>query len=284
MSTILSQVIDILYNVLLYQCNSISQILGRIMRFLHVSLFCIFSYLVSFNASANLSLSVHRLFFDNSIKSNSLSIRNTANKPIKYSIKIIHQDMNENGILFSIDLQQVSERSAKKMLRYSPRRGVIQPQEVQAVRFRLRKPANLAAGEYRAVLKITSQIINDNKGAGIQIVPKLSYNIPIIVRNGKLQASSTLENPHLIMQNSQATIQLWQTLSGNRSLFGDFFVLDKNNNEVGRINGIGVYLPLTRRKVNIPLTPDAQGELTIHYQEQREYGGNIRAETAININ
>lgn len=249
--------------------------------FIFLLLFCT---LTSFPSFANLSLSDHRLYFDSANKSASLGIRNRSNKSLKFSIEISHKDMAESGILFTVEEQQVTDRSAKKMLRYSPRRGIIKANELQAIRFRLRKPAGLTPGEYRAVLKITSEVPQNPQAEGISINPKFAYSLPIIVRHGKLEVSSSLENPQLIMQNSQPTLQFWQTISGNRSLFGDFIIHDKDKQEVGRLNSVAVYLPLTRRKVNIALSADAQGELTISYQEQRKYGGNIELKTHININ
>lgn len=253
------------------------------MRINFVYFYFFISLLFCTTSFASISLSETRLYFDNSNKSNAFSIRNTITEPIKYSIQVVHQDMTEDGVLYFIDEEKVGARSAKKLLRYSPRRGIIEPQKTQAVRFTVRKPANLPTGEYRAVLKITSQVVDTSESSGIKIIPKLAYNIPIIIRHGKLTAMSTLENPQLIMQNSLPTIQLWQTLSGERSIFGDFVVKDGNDQEVGRINGVAVYVQLKRRQVNIPLSNTAQGKLTIHYNEQRDYGGNIKLMSEITI-
>jgi hypothetical protein len=67
----------------------------------------------------------------------------------------------------------------------------------------------------------------------------------------------------------------WQTRAGNRSLYGDFKVINSDNTVIGELNNLGVYTPLTRRKVYISLTEDVTGPITIQYQENQRYGGKI---------
>ncbi|WDE00012.1 molecular chaperone [Thalassomonas actiniarum] len=251
--------------------------------FLSLFLAIISMSFISPDAHARLALSEFRLFFDNKTKTNSLVIRNTENTPLQYTIQVIHMDMTEEGTLVEVDNTQAMPFSAKKLLRYSPRRGIIEGNSRQAVRFSIRKPANLAAGEYRAVLKITGSAAKSSGANGLSMNSKLAYNIPVIVRHGKLSATSTIKNPQLIMQNSRPAIQLWQQLSGERSLYGDFVLRNENNDEIGRVNGIAVYPPLARRKVYIPMTQDSRGKVTIEYQERAKYGGNIEITETMTI-
>lgn len=233
--------------------------------------------------SANLSLSEYRLYFDGRTKNNSLMIRNTSDKTLDFQLTITHKDMTEEGSLIDVMPKQVDGRSAKSMLRFSPRRGSILPKGVQAIRMTVRKKAQLPAGEYRAVLKIVAFEAQDPNAAGITIKPKISYSVPVIVRHGQLEADSELINPQLISQNGRPTIMFWQTLTGNRSLYGNFELVDSNNLLVGEVTNVAVYTPLSRRKVYITLQEPISGPLTLKYKESVMYGGNIELAIPVNI-
>jgi len=233
--------------------------------------------------SANLSLSEYRLYFDGRTKNNSLLIRNTTDKNLDFKVTLSHKDMTEEGTLIEVTTQEVEGRSAKNMLRYSPRRGVIEPKGMQAIRMTVRKKAELPAGEYRAVLKITASE-SQNNNQGVSIRPKVIYSVPVLVRHGQLQATSELINPKYILQNGQPTLMLWQTLQGNRSLYGDFKLLNSENEIIGELHNVAIYPPLSRRKIYILLQQPSNGPLTLHYAENPEYGGNIELTIPVNIN
>jgi hypothetical protein len=146
---------------------------------------------------------------------------------------------------------------------------------MQAVRMTVRKKASLAAGEYRAVLKILTSVAKKTNNPGVGLQSQIAYSIPVIVRHGQLKVESKIINPQLITQNGQPTVMFWQTREGNRSLYGDFKVLNSDNTVVGEINSVGVYTPLSRRRIYIPITQEITGPLTIEYQENKRYGGRL---------
>lgn len=222
---------------------------------------------------ANMALSDYRLFFDANTRSNAIQIRNTASQPLQFTTQVLHYKMTEEGTLQEVTGTEAELFSAKPLLRYSPKRATIPPLGIQAIRFSVRKPRNLKDGEYRSVLRITGTEVNES-GAGINIRSRLSYNLPVIIRHGELFADVSLMEPKLVNQNGVMQVQLWQTRTGNRSLYGGFVITDEDGNEVGRLNGIGLYPPIERRKVFIPLTEEAQGNLTITYTEDLKYGGD----------
>jgi len=234
--------------------------------------------------SANLSLSEYRLYFDGRTKNNSLLIRNTSDKNLDFKVTLSHKDMTEEGTLIEVTTQEVEGRSAKSMLRFSPRRGVIEPKGMQAIRMTVRKKAELPTGEYRAVLKITASESKNNNNNGVSIRPKVIYSVPVIVRHGQLEATSELLSPKFILQNGQPTLMLWQSLNGNRSLYGDFKLVNNEDKIVGELHNVAVYPPLSRRKVYILLQQPSTGPLTLHYAENTEYGGNIELTIPVNIN
>lgn len=253
------------------------------MRLLSSFLIFLIATFSSLPIHANLALSEYRLYFDNRSKNNSLMIRNTSNKDLDFRLVLIHKDMTEEGNLINVSEADVQGRSAKSMLRYSPRRGTIKPKGMQAIRMTVRKKADLPHGEYRAVLKIIASEAQGSNETGINIKPKVAYSIPVIIRHGRLEVDSDIVNPQLVMQNGRPTVMFWQTLDGNRSLFGDFKILNEDEEVIGEIRNLGVYTPLTRRKVFIPLTEKASGPLTIQYEENIRYGGKVSLTKTLNI-
>ncbi len=251
-------------------------------KFFRWATFCL-TLLLPQICSANLSLSEYRLYFDGRTKNNSLMIRNTSDKNLDFKLSLTHKDMTEEGSLIDATPKQVEGRSAAGMLRFSPRRGSIAPKGMQAIRMTVRKKAELPAGEYRAVLKIVASEAPDPNAVGITIRPKISYSVPVIVRHGQLEADSQLINPQLISQNGRPTIMFWQTLTGNRSLYGNFELTDSNNLPVGEVTNVAVYTPLSRRKVYISLQQPIVGPLTLKYTENPQYGGNIELAIPVNI-
>jgi hypothetical protein len=245
------------------------------MKYKLISAVTVLFALLSFSSNANLALSEYRLLFDNKTKTNSLLLRNTSDNTMTFSIEITHQNMTKEGNLMPISEAQMLGHSAKKMLRYSPRRGKIKPRGVQAVRFNVRKPANIANGEYRSVLRIVSQMQKTNINDSLSVTPKIAYSIPIIIRHGQVFAEAQLKSPNLVMQNGHPTMQFTIASEGNRSLFGNAYIVDSKNNEIGRIDNIALYPPLKERLVYIPLVSATKGEVTIHFDEQIKYGGNI---------
>jgi len=233
--------------------------------------------------SANLALSEYRLYFDGRTKNNSLMIRNTSDKNLDFKLEITHKDMTEEGALIDVSPKQVEGRSAKDMLRFSPRRGKIAPKGMQAIRMTVRKKAQLPAGEYRAVLRIIASESQNPNSTGISIRPKVAYSVPVIVRHGQLEADSKLINPQLITQNGHPTLTFWQTLTGNRSVYGNFELVNSDNLPVGELTNVAVYTPLSRRKVYITLQEPISGPLTLKYKENASYGGNIELAIPVNI-
>ncbi|GAA0854840.1 hypothetical protein [Aliiglaciecola litoralis] len=240
----------------------------------------VFFSTLSLPVSANLSLSKFRLYFDNSNRNDALQLRNKGDRAISYAVELGLVSMTEEGTLHVVEEDPYS---AIGLLRYSPKRGTIEPGERQALRFSVRKPAGLKDGEYRAVLKVTSAPLME-QSTKVAMQSKLAYSLPIIIRHGRLSASTKLTEAKLVTVGDTASIEVWQLLEGNRSVFGNFIVEDDNGNEVGVLNSSAVYQPLTRRRVIIPLSQNVSGKITVKFSEVALYGGTEKAQTTVIIN
>jgi len=242
----------------------------------------------SFVANANFSVSTQRLYFDNKSQSSFVIIHNKSVLPLAFSTRITHYDMDSEGQMLPVKFEQVANRSAKDIIKYSPKRGVIPPLGQQLVRFKVKKKAGLTAGEYRSYFKIIGQPQNpsDESDEGLGLNARLAHNLPIIVRHGNTNAHSTITSPSLITgQQGQPVLVFLQTLTGNRSVFGHYQVLDDDNNIIGELNNAAIYLPLSQRHVRIQLNGfnKENGPLKVVYKEDSLYGGSIAIEKIIKI-
>jgi len=247
-------------------------------RFIFV-LTLIVSFLHFNVAHANVALSKFRIFFDSKSRSDSLQLRNTGATDLRYSAELSLTTMTEDGIVYAVTEDTLS---ATKLIRYSPKRGMIKPGGRQALRFALRKPAGLEDGEYRATLRLVTELVPTTTG-NVNLASKLAYNIPIIVRHGEIVAEASLQNPSTIIYNDKPHVQVWLTRTGNRSLFGNFIVEDKNGNELGVLNNVATYRPLEQRKILIPLHTVVKGDVVIRFTEQEKFGGDISLSIGHNI-
>lgn len=234
----------------------------------------------SMHAFANITLSKNRLFFAENERSDAVQLRNSGGRPMQFMTKLHLVEMDENGGIIRVD---ELENSAISMLKFSPKRGVVKPGGKQVIRFSVRRPRNLGAGEYRAVLSITTSIATD-KPEAVTLKSSLAYNMPVIIRHGTTDATTAIVNPRVVYFNNTPQLEFWQTLDGNRSLFGNFTVTNKEGEQVGLLNGVAVYTPLTQRKVLIPLNDVYEDdELSVQYNEVIGFGGNASAQALVKL-
>ena len=151
---------------------------------------------------------------------------------MKFTAELDLNAMTEEGSIYVVSEEPYS---ALDFIRFSPKRGEIQPGERQAIRFALRKPSGLEHGEYRAIVRISSELA-PTEGGNINLASKLAYSLPIIVRHGEVFVESALVEPSTVMHNGTLNVQVWVTRKGNRSLFGNFSVETPDGKVLGVLN------------------------------------------------
>lgn len=131
---------------------------------------------------------------------------------------------------------------ASDFIRFAPRQVVLRPGESQSIRVLLRRPADLAAGEYRSHFRfqrqgqIITQKASGPDGVAINIRVAMGISIPIIVRQGGgepdvaivealIQEKDSFHPPRLQLTlkrngdySSYANIELWEDSSGEPRL------------------------------------------------------------------
>lgn len=251
--------------------------------------------LLPLHAAANLMLHPTRIVFDKNQRAAQVELVNNGSSTLTYRISLVNRRMNETGEFSEANPPLPGEQFADEMLRHSPRQVVLAPGAAQTVRVQLRKPAELASGEYRSHLLFTQ--IGDalpEPGAGasdgleIKLTALLGASIPVIVRHGPTAATATLAN--LSLERAHAgeppVLAFEIQRQGNRSLYGDLVVMFTPDGgaeqTLARANGVAVYTPNPRRRVRIALPPaSASGMLRVVLQERADDGGKPLAEARL---
>jgi P pilus assembly chaperone PapD len=254
-------------------------------------------------ACANLMLFPTRIVFDKNQRAAMVQLINNGTETATYRISLVNQRMSEAGELGVIDAPAPGELFADKLLQYSPRQVTLEPGVAQTVRIVVRKPADLADGEYRSHLKFDrvlaasggSNVEEAGKDAadiGVSIQIALGASMPVIVRHGAAAASVALSQLALESPpGAQATMLALQfSRSGNASVYGDLVVSFTPRGgverEVGKVGGIAVYAPNPTRKTQVRLHPPEggrfeHGTLRAVYRMRPDAGGGVLAQAEL---
>jgi hypothetical protein len=179
------------------------------------------------------------------------------------------------------------ERAALEMIRYAPRRVTLPPGQPQAVRIAARPGAELPDGEYRVHMAFRgipkpapAPQPGEAKGITVALIPVYGVTIPVIVRQGRLEAQVAITDPRLAEGEHGAQLELGLVRSGESSTYGEVRV-SKGGKQVFVARGIAVYPEIGSRSVALPLTPEQaaamHGPVRIEYREMPEAGGGTLA-------
>lgn len=201
----------------------------------------------------------------------------TANEGV-YEINVTEMAMTPEGQLVALD--QVNDpdlaarvRSAKNMIRWSPKRLTLLGSESQTIRLMARPSSDTPPGEYRAHFVAISRpddsaggvTIDEaitgrqTTGIGVTIRPRFGISIPVIVRVGETTLELEIDNPQLIeLPDGRKGLALELARSGTRSAYGDLRVLRKGSPDpIALARGVGVYPEIDSRSIVLPVELDA---------------------------
>ena len=257
-------------------------------------------------ALADLSLYLTRIVMEKNQRAAQVELMNNGTAPETYRINLVNRRMGETGEFIAIEAPGPGDQFADPLLRYSPKQVTVQPGTSQTVRILLRKPADLATGEYRSHLQFDRvadaagassveqvRTPGDN-GIGVVITALVGASIPVIVRQGDTQASATLSDLALLPAAGDTAPALSFVInrSGNRSLYGDLTVrfTPKGGQPVdlAKAGALAVYVPNALRRARMALqvpagTTLAGGSLSLSYRERAEAGGKMMAEASLSL-
>ncbi len=243
-----------------------------------------------------------RVVFEGRTRAAQLGLVNRGSETATFRISVINMKMGENGELTEIARPEEGQQFAESLFRYSPRQVTLEPGASQAIRILLRKPADLAAGEYRShmmmrgIPNVQSQSIENLQtgSASVQLIPVFGIAVPVIIRHGDLAYDIKIDGTEFIPASSEEPLdrvrfQLQRT--GNRSAFGDLTVSVVHNGEqvvLAQTLRLAVYTPNTSRTVEMNLrVPDGVNisgkTLNLTYATIADEGGETLSEATIAV-
>lgn len=250
-------------------------------------------------AEARLMVSPTRVVFEGNMRTTEVTLINSGDSTGTFRISFERKRMTAEGGY--VDVPENEEGMfADPYIRFSPRQVTLPPGKSQTVRLMLRKPGDLAQGEYRshmlfqsipdaAATSIESQVKEEKDGVTVRLIPILGISIPVIVRQGKLEAEVTLAQlayqPAAGQDPAALAMQFERT--GSKSVYGDVIVKFRsraNGKEfvVGMAKGVAVLMPNTSRSLVLRLqAPQGvelhDGELVVEYRQSESEGGKLLA-------
>lgn len=247
------------------------------------------SLLTSFNAYALAQLMVTptRVVFEGNERTKQINLINNGADTGRFKISFVRKNMTPEGNLNSIEENEPGLYS-DEMVRFSPRLVTLAPGQSQTVRLMLRKKSGTADGEYRSHMMFQSlpdsaatdvETLTSEKSdkLSIQLIPVVGITIPVIVRQGELNADVSLSGFELKQANTvkaQSVLSLRINREGNKSTYGDLRVYftpkDGAPTVIGRVNGLAVYTSIKSRifQIQLQVPPGlnlSNGELHVTY-------------------
>ena len=289
--------------------NNKAMIISVIKRkFSSVCLLVILLALVLFSeqnahAQGNLLISPRRVVFEGNKQSQELTLANMGADTAKYTVSFIQYRMTEDGNFVQIETPDEGQLFADKYLRFFPRIVTLPPNGSQVIRMQYRKMADMQTGEYRSHVYFRAVPIEkplgeepvktDSTTIGIKLTPIFGIAIPIIVRNGDLQANVDLTNISIDLKSDTVPgLALTFVRTGNKSVYGDLSVMwvpaQGDPVEVGIVRGISVYTPNKTRKLrmqlrNVPGVNYTKGKLILKFQAPTDAKVEIFAEKEFSL-
>lgn len=251
-------------------------------------------------SAGDLVVSPTRVVLEGRDRSAQLSLVNKGSETATYRITVINMRMSPDGGMTEIAQPEPGQEFADQLFRYSPRQVTLEPGASQAIRLLLRKPKDLADGEYRshmmmrAVPQAAGQSVEQPAGGGasVRLIPVFGIAVPIIVRHGKVDYTMSLSDMKFMPaadKDQLNKISFNLNRSGNRSSYGDLTAtLSAGGKDIvlSQIMRLAVYTPNQSRLVEMSLrVPEgvalSGNTLKVEYKSIPEDGAKILAEQSI---
>jgi len=264
-----------------------------------VFLFTFFLFSATGFAQGDLMIMPKRLVFDGSQRSQEINLINTGSDSATYAISIVQYKMTESGNFEEVTEPEEGQRFATDFLRYYPRQVVLGPNEAQTVRLQLTRTGNLEQGEYRSHIyfrAVEKQIAlgeedqNEAEGISINIKTIFGISIPVIIREGASTTAIELSLLELNRDPENPLLSLVINRTGNMSVYGELSVEHISSEglktEIGKVKGLAVYTPNTKREFafklqNTELVDLNKGKLNITYKTEE---GKVLGKSQFNLN
>jgi len=229
-------------------------------------------------AQARIDILPQKIVIGERDRSSELTVLNLSNTTGTFRIELVSFKQNEFGVYEALEAPLNENFNPESIVRLSPRQFTIEPGGRQKVRVSLRKPADLANGEYRfhikAIRLLQDEELQSEDPEAVSIVANIGVTIPAVVRHGKVSSDAILKNIQLVgpsqTKNNKPELRLEIERSGDASTLGAievFWEQGGKSEQIGRIKNMNLFTDINRRYVGIPLSmmPSGEGKIHVRY-------------------
>lgn len=248
-------------------------------------------------AQANLLISPTRVVFADKERSENVVIINQGATTATYRIEMVINKQDASGGYERLERQKDNLSGlflADDMIRFSPRQVTLEPGGRQTIRMSLRKPDNLAKGEYRAHLGFVQlpgavELERDPKAATMQVFMLTSFTIPVQVWQGAIDVKATITSASITTQIDPANpnqkqwgVKVALKRTGTFSSFGKLNIYWKPDAQaqyalLNFIDNASLYRELGSREIIVSLGMDKpkSGYYKVEYEGAKELSKQI---------
>ena len=265
-----------------------------------LSLFVLlFNFSLCFTASASLLISPTRVLIEDRDRSAKVILINTSEEVRSYRVEWVQQRALPTGGYKELTEQELETFPiASSMIRMSPKQVRLAPGERQIVKLAVRRPKGLAEGEYRSHLRFKAlppekevEAKTATEGSAFNLKLILSYSIPVIVREGKLDYSVNIDDSQVVTSQDKGKtrydLEVSMSRTGLNSTEGSlraYWTPNGSNEEVliGILNSVHFYPELKQAKYKLfwqaPEVEPKSGTLRVAYEGRKEFQGIVFSE------
>ncbi len=175
-------------------------------------------------------ISPTKIFIHDGQSTATLSISNMGDEALVYTFEWERRMLSKDGKTVTILNEGETAEGydpADPYLVYSPRRVVVQPGETQRLRIFVRRPKDMAPGEYRSHLKISSDSLHPKEKPvasasefGGVISVRTAVSIPVMLRTGKTEIKMDVLGSNIIKNGADNAVKVDIVNHSTRSIYG----------------------------------------------------------------
>ncbi len=244
-----------------------------LLYFLNITLVFISSGFINTYAAPDIRFSSYRFSLDTKNRQQSFTLTNRGSLTSRCTLGFIHNKVLEGGQLVRVKSAVQVANSASPYLRFSPKRVTISANASQTVRLALKRVKDQPKGEFVSYLRFSC--VDDTRSAARELVvtPRINYNIPVVVRIGKLTSQGSISKIKL----EKKVLSFDILHSGQRSLYGNIEVIDSDSgNIIARRNNLSIYVGVTTQRIELTLSTKPSGKIKIQFKEKPLNGNEIK--------
>jgi P pilus assembly chaperone PapD len=249
---------------------------------------------------ANLLINPTRVEFNPSDRTADVTLINTSKFTTTYRLGWIEKKAKVNGGYKNLTATEAANFPiASSMLRFSPKQVTLKAGERQTVKMAIRRPQNLATGEYRSHLqlkalppKTAEEGLNPNASVtSINMV--VSFAIPVVIQQGVLDYQITMNTAHInynpTTKDGSVAVNLART--GVHSVMGNMNAYWTPNGGkerlIAKVGDYNLWPELSTTTVSLSWVGAdfavTDGKLRIVYEGVKSFRGKTFAEKTITV-